>query len=222
VESSDSALRMSENTQVMIPFTKTFLLTLSLFFLLISSIYGQRAIELDRLDVFELNGKVYINCIISQGNTCDGIRYLRSTDGQNFHQIGIVTGICGSPDFPVGYEFVDKEPVVNETNYYKIEFGGYSPSRVFAVNVIDFGESAFKVVPQPVRDRVAIHFRNPHQREHRVKIFNSSGQFALMSNTQNNVFELDMSSMSPGHYVFQIVNLEGTSDPISGVIIVKN
>jgi hypothetical protein len=142
-----------------------------------AALSGQRTIDLDRFEIYELEGSVHIRCIISGGNTCNGIRYLRSEDGVNFKQIGMETGICGSPDFPVGYNFIDDEPVQNAVNYYRVEFGGYNPSEVYAVTIVNTADRGYKVVPHPANRDAVIYFENPGDKSSSLVLFDDRGQF---------------------------------------------
>ncbi|MGY8927636.1 MAG: hypothetical protein ACKVJC_10130, partial [Flavobacteriales bacterium] len=44
----------------------------------------------------EFNGKVLLTFAITQGNTCNGVVILHSTDSVNFTQVESIEGICGS------------------------------------------------------------------------------------------------------------------------------
>lgn len=192
-----------------------------LFAMPFSMLYGQREPILDKLEIFRLNGKVHIECIISQGFTCDGIRYYRSTDGLNYEQIGQVGGICGSPDFPVGYDFVDEEPKVNAVNYYKIEFGGFGFSDPVPIRIIDISSKGYKVAPNPVKNFARIYFDNPNQNSNALWLYDIQGKIILSIKSLDSFFELDLSNVPSGLYVFQISDPKGNKTQIEGKLYVQ-
>jgi len=70
------------------------------------------------------NGKaVALHWTLDSGATCNGTVILRATDTTNYIQVGDIPGICGSNTAPISYTFTDENPVLNQTNYYKLKFG---------------------------------------------------------------------------------------------------
>nr|MBS0036674.1 T9SS type A sorting domain-containing protein [Saprospiraceae bacterium] len=186
-----------------------------------AALSGQRTIDLDRFDIFEMEGKVHFRAVISEGNTCDGIRYLRSEDGVNFKQIGVVTGICGSPDFPVGYDFVDENPLQNTVNYYRVEFGGYNTTEIYSVNIFNTADRGYKVVPNPANWDVVIYFENPGDKSSSLVLFDERGQFLLETNNLGNTFELNLLPYSAGAYFFVIKSEDMRRGEIKGTLIIQ-
>lgn len=186
-----------------------------------TTLAGQRTIELDRFEIYELKGSVHIQCIISGGNTCNGIRYLRSEDGVNFKQVGMETGICGSPDFPVGYDFIDNEPVQNAVNYYRLEFGGYYPSEVYEVTIVNTADRGYKVVPNPANRDAVIYFENPGDKSSSLVLFDDRGQFLWETKNLGNTFELNLLPYSAGTYFFVIKTEDMRRGEIKGTLIIQ-
>ena len=103
-------------------------LTRSIIFVLLviaKTSYAQFHPIVDRFDVFEASGKVYVSCVISSGSTCNGVDVLCSEDSTNFITVGQIGGVCGSSSEPIAYNFIDENPIRNKRIYYKLELGGY-------------------------------------------------------------------------------------------------
>ncbi|TVR85630.1 MAG: T9SS C-terminal target domain-containing protein [Saprospirales bacterium] len=188
---------------------------------LMAPIDAQVTPSLDKFDIFLYEGQVFIELIISSGNTCNGIRYYRSTDGENYQMIGQVTGICGSPYFPVGYDFTDHEPVINATNFYKVEFGGFGFSKPVPVKVFDLENSGSRVVPNPVNTSATIYFDNPGEVRHQLFLNDVAGRTVLETEASGDSFELDLQSLTAGVYVYKIFAIEEPNRSIQGQLIKK-
>lgn len=168
-----------------------------------SIIFAQHPL-LDRLSLSEYGGKVYISCIIKSGSTCNGIAIFRSVDGIDFQPIGKIIGVCGDINTPVGYDFVDENPIVNKINQYKLELGGYGFTDIISINIIDNGEFGFQVRPNPVSQKATIFFNNDQSEETILNLYNLSGEIILNQKTKNNVFELEVSKLPAGLYFFEL------------------
>lgn len=189
--------------------------------LVVAQINAQERPSLDKFDIYLYEGEVFIELIISSGNTCNGIRYYRSTDGENYQMIGQVTGICGSPYFPVGYDFTDHEPELNATNFYKVEFGGFGFSKPVPVKVFDFEESRSRVVPNPVSTSAVIYFENPGELRHQLLLNDMAGRTVLETVATGDSFELDLQSLTSGVYMYKIFAIEESNRSIQGQLIKK-
>ncbi len=177
---------------------------------------AQRHPILDKLEVYESGGKVFISCIISAGNTCNGINVLRSTDSVEFTLIGQVSGVCGSNDFPVTYDFVDDNPIKNKPMFYQLEFGGFAPSDILRIVIIDYNSNGYQIRPHPSDDRALIFFENPSNAEFTITLFNSSGKAVLQVLSPANYFDLNLTNIPSGLYAFRI-----SGNPLEPAIIGK-
>jgi hypothetical protein len=165
---------------------------------------AQRHPILDKLDIYESGGKVYITCIISAGNTCNGIVVLRSTDSVEFSIIGQVIGVCGSNDFPTTYDFVDENPILNKPSYYQLEFGGFAPTEIIRLFIVDYNSNGYQIRPQPAGDQARIYFENQSNKEHSITLFSITGQTILQTNSSGDFFDLSLVHIPSGLYSFQI------------------
>lgn len=194
---------------------------LQLFFLLtlllsVQIVTAQRHPILDKLDIYESGGKVFITCIISAGNTCNGINVLRSTDSIEFSIIGNVSGVCGSNEFPITYDFVDESPVINKPMYYQLEFGGFAPTEIIRLLIIDYNSNGYQVRPQPANEEARIYFKNPFRTEYLITLFSNSGNTILQEKTSGEFFDLNLIDIPSGLYGFRISN-----NPLEPAIVGK-
>jgi len=187
------------------------LFKLMLFLILCNGTTQLHAQELPYLNTFsasETNGKVYLHWIISSGNTCDGVRVFRSSDGVQYNQIGEISGICGSPYSDVSYEYWDTLPLLNTTSYYKLELGNLGFSLVETLQIYDFSIQSYQLVPHPFSTGGTITFKNPSFEMARLRIFNLHGHLVLEDEQNDNKFQIPVGILKAGIYVFEIVTSE--------------
>jgi hypothetical protein len=170
----------------------------------VSDVFAQENPIVDEFDVFESGGKVYLSCIISSGNTCNGIDVLRSIDSLNFDVVGHIGGICGNSLTPTPYNFIDKTPIKNRISYYKLEFGGYGFTKIISVHVIDTEEFGFQIRPNPANYKTTIYFENTENDEYQLSLYNMNGIEVLSQSTSTNQFELQIGNLLSGIYIFTI------------------
>ena len=195
-------------------FTLVTLLTLS-----ISALAQQHQI-LDVFRVYEVNGKVHIDCTTSAGETCNGIVYYRSEDNENFEMIGQVFGTCGSPDFAVRYTHIDEEPIVNKPSFYKVNFGGWGYTESRTVTVFDFEQVGYQVRPNPVVNEAQIFFHNPSREQFELALHDLLGRIVHTDVTNDNQFHLEASNFKGGVYIFSITNVNSNKH-ITGKLLIK-
>ena len=115
---------------------------------------------IEYLHASEFNGKVLIAWAITQGNTCNGVIVLHSTDSVNFNQIGSIEGICGSTAESIEYDFTHITPEKNAINYYRLSLGGIGFSWIVSAEVIDMGANTSLVRPNPISENSELLFDN--------------------------------------------------------------
>ncbi|MDZ4667021.1 MAG: T9SS type A sorting domain-containing protein [bacterium] len=192
-------------------------------FLMVISITsnGQNHPILDKFSVFEAGGRVYINCVISAGNTCNGIMVMRSEDSLYYEQIGQIDGVCGSSSEPIQYNFTDDKPIKNKAIYYKLELGGYGFTNPLSLKIIDTKEFGFQVWPNPSKDQTTVYFENIIKGQYVISVFNHLGVMVISEQTTQNYFKVEVSEIPPGIYPFVISR--GTDNPvIFGKILVQH
>jgi hypothetical protein len=191
------------------------------FLLLITakSLISQQVATLDKFSVYESNGKVYLNWVISAGSTCNGTKILRSTDTLNFTEIGSITGVCGNITTPQPYSFTDENPVKNAFNFYKLLLGENGKSGIISIEVINIGPAVYQVRPQPVTNISRLYFSNPQQQQFELRVYNLSGKLVLSQYTTNKFFELSSNLSGNGLFVF-IIRSQDNKSLIQGRFLV--
>lgn len=174
---------------------------------------------LDRFTVDVRNGRVYLNWVISKGNTCNGIDVERSVDGANFTSIHNIEGICGSQDSATTYFYTDDAPLPNMTNFYRLKLGSVAYSEVRPVEVIGLNQNGYHIRPHPVIGQARIYFRNELMAPHHISIFNLNGEVVMEKSVSNNYFEISNNQMASGMYFFTI-KMED-KNAINGKVLVR-
>lgn len=170
---------------------------------------------LDDFSVFEFEGDVYLSWTISRGSTCNGIDIERSDNNIAFSIIGNIPGVCGSADFAQSYNWIDRSPLLNATNYYRLELGLNGHSESVSVEVINISNGNYQVRPNPMQHHGRIYYLNSGKREHTLQVYELSGRPVLQMTSLDNFFEPEVSGLSTGLYLFTITAKDG-STAISG------
>lgn len=176
---------------------------------------------LDKFDAYELNGSVYLDYVISSGSTCNGIDVMRSEDTINYIKIGYIDGVCGSPLEAVSYNFIDKNPIKNKTNYYKLKLGELGYTSNISVLIIDTKELGYQIRPNPANETAIIYFKNSTNNEYTIDLINNLGVNILVKKTNQDFFLLDLIYIPSGVYSFKITN-NANKNKLSGKIIVQH
>ncbi|MDT8394492.1 MAG: T9SS type A sorting domain-containing protein [Bacteroidales bacterium] len=147
---------------------------------------------------------VYLRWTIKSGNTCDGTLIKRSTDNVYYDVIGEISGICGSPDQPVTYDFTDSLPQKNRTNYYRLELGQYGNTSAKAIDVITLNDDGYSIQPNPVASRSKIVFKNPDGEELEFCLIDARGRMVMNRFTTSGQVWIDRNDIPGGMYVFKL------------------
>ncbi|MFU8842303.1 MAG: T9SS type A sorting domain-containing protein [Bacteroidales bacterium] len=180
------------------------------FFLLTIQTGAQNEPAYENFTVTAFQGKVYLSWILPAGSTCFGIQVYRSEDGEIFEEIGWFYGICGSNSESVPYSFVDEEPMLNQTNYYRIELGKGFFSDIISVQVIDLSGKNSQVRPNPVVDVSAVYFTNGSGKNHTLSVYDLNGKLINAQSTHLDFFEVNASSIPFGLYIYAIISDDGS------------
>lgn len=176
---------------------------------------GQNENVVLNLTATEFNGKVLLTWSVTQGNTCNGITILHSTDTNNFTQVGTIEGICGSTAETIAYQFTDDAPSVNQTNYYKLSLGGIGFSYSVNVDVIDAGDQVYIVTPNPVSNESQLIFDNENQENVIITFFNERGEIVHEESSSEQSISIGREKFKQGAYFF-VLKSDGTIEPFSG------
>ena len=161
-------------------------------------------LSLDNLNIVEYNGQVYVDITISSGNTCNGIKLLRSIDSTYFEEIAFIDGVCGYSSSPSNYSLIDPYPILNSYNYYKILFGSNSYSTTYQILILDFEKNNYQIWPNPADNFTTIYFQNPLSEVYLFELFNNNGKKLLSSSTLENKYILNCENYNSGIYFFTL------------------
>ena len=196
--------------------------TTSLFILLVCfaiTVLSQETI-LERFQANAKNGQVLLTWTIEQGSTCNGIRITRSADSLKFIEIGEIEGVCGSTFEPVNYSFTDTYPLANRRNFYRLELGDVGSSEIISIEAIVLNNEGYIVFPNPTVNNTRIYFTNTRLQRAELKLFSINGSLGHQLFSENEFFDIDLSSFNAGMYVF-LIYTQDSSSPLSGKLIVQ-
>lgn len=197
---------------------------LKCLFLLLLVSFGFTAKSQSILSDFDIDlseGKVLLAWTIKSGNVCNGMQILRSKDSISFVLIEDIQGVCGNLSSSVSYTFTDQTPILNTTNYYKINFGGQQESHVLGIEVVNVINNSYLLKPNPVSGASDLYFQNDNQNEMVLKVFDDFGDVIYLDQTYSNKFVLDSTSFSSGIYYFSLEN-QKTRSVINGKAVILN
>ena len=177
-------------------------------FIFIAPLSAQNEDVIEYLNASEFNGKVLLSWSIMQGNTCNGIQILHSTDSMNFSQISSIEGICGSTQQSISYSFTDLSPEKNANNYYRLQLGGLGFSWIVSVEVIDLGMNTSIVRPNPLSKTSELLFDNEANFEVFISVYSSSGVLVNMQSTVSEQILLEKSKYTAGLYHYVLTSEE--------------
>ena len=177
-------------------------------FIFSAPLSAQNEDVIEYLNASEFNGKVLLSWSIMQGNTCNGIQILHSTDSINFSQISSIEGICGSTQQSISYSFTDLSPEKNANNYYRLQLGGLGFSWIVSVEVIDLGMNTSIVRPNPLSKTSELLFDNEANFEVFISVYSSSGVLVNMRSTVSEQILLEKSKYTAGLYHYVLTSEE--------------
>jgi hypothetical protein len=177
-------------------------------FIFSAPLSAQNEDVIEYLNASEFNGKVLLSWSIMQGNTCNGIQVLHSTDSINFSQISSIEGICGSTQQSISYSFTDLSPEKNANNYYRLQLGGLGFSWIVSVEVIDLGMNTSIVRPNPLSKTSELLFDNEANFEVFISVYSSSGVLVNMQSTVSEQILLEKSKYTAGLYHYVLTSEE--------------
>lgn len=154
---------------------------------------GQQAHPiLSYFSVIAANNNVQLNWAITGGNTCNGIRVQRSTDGVYFETIGEIGGICGSPDVDVPYVYLDMDPASNKTNFYRLELGSQGFTIPLSIDFFPLNDQGYSLIMDINTGKASIYFSNPEQSIAAYRLFSIDGSLLFTGETKDTLIIVDL------------------------------
>ncbi|MEQ9186505.1 MAG: T9SS type A sorting domain-containing protein [Cryomorphaceae bacterium] len=185
------------------------LLVICCFFGTGSPLLAQADAALSSFSATVHDASVILSWTINAGNTCNGIRIERSTDGLSYEEIGSIAGVCGSTDQSISYTFQDDRPALNQSNHYRLELGslGYTSAR--QVEVLDFSANKIQVRPNPSSTSFQISIDNPRSQELIGSLHDRLGNLKSEFTTRESSLQIDATLLPVGVYLLSLVNEDG-------------
>jgi hypothetical protein len=183
---------------------KIFILFIAIYLIKLTS-FAQSADEvLSKFFAIQLDESVFMRWTISAGNTCEDTYIERSPDGISYERIGLIGGICGSPDQSITYEFTDTVPLINQNAYYRLLLGYYGHSSPQVVEFVRFNDKGFLLAPNPFSDFTRLAFKNDKKEEYVMIINNMQGRIVQKMMTTGDEFIIRRIDLGTGVFSFRV------------------
>jgi hypothetical protein len=156
----------------------------------------------------QVDTTVLIRWTIQKGNTCEDTYIERSEDGTSFTRIGLIGGICGSPDASITYDYYDTAPLPNRTNHYRLILGQYGFTSSVQTEFVLFNEDGFLLSPNPFIELTRLRFENDKAEQYRLIIHDYSGRKILERISNENQFIIRNEDLGSGLFIFLVIKDE--------------
>lgn len=147
---------------------------------------------------------VQLNWTFKGGSQCEGTKIFRSTDRMQFAEIGDIPGVCGAPDSEISYVFLDENPIVNASNYYRLELGNQGYTEIVSVEFKSFNSDGYLLSPNPVQSSAVVCFENPTFDQFRFLLFNVSGIQVVDVEGNTDRISISADHLQSGLYFFSV------------------
>ncbi|MBA3649815.1 MAG: hypothetical protein H0W62_14945 [Chitinophagales bacterium] len=181
---------------------KKYLLISIFLFVLIKTSFAQSEF-LVNFSAIQNEQVVHLSFTLKGGITCLGTQIERATDGIHFAAIGSIAGVCGNSNFEVTYSYDDSMPVLNQSNFYRLQLGQLGYSQIVNLRVSDYSKG-WQIIPNPATDEAVIYFQNKGNHQVIFKLYKEDGLLIKTVTTISNSIDLHKSDLMPGHYIFSI------------------
>jgi hypothetical protein len=179
--------------------------------LLLPVLFVTSLVAQDRQPVAHFNGMqtgkvIQVTFVIRAGNTCDGVKILRSANGHDFSELGQLTGVCGNTTTDETYSFTDISPMRNSDNYYQLDLIGLTASDIIKVRFTDFGDKGYMLHPETVKDKSTLYFQNDCNDEFDFVLLDKKGKKVReIKDIRSNAVEVAKGRLKSGNYTFQLL-----------------
>jgi hypothetical protein len=172
---------------------------------------------LSKFFAVQQDDEVLIRWTITAGNTCEDTYIERSLDGISFERIGLISGVCGSPDQPITYDFYDTVPIPNRLNIYRLELGLYGYTLPQSAEFIVLNKFGYSLQPNPMGEKTTIIFQNPQEEQIRFFLYDMNGKTVMDFTTTRDRITLYRNELGSGVFVFA---LDGQDVYLQGKLVV--
>jgi hypothetical protein len=194
-------------------------IVLLLAFMPLFSLAQQADAVLSKFFAVQVEETVFMRWTMIAGNTCEDTYVERSSDGISYERVGLIGGICGSPDEAITFEFTDSLPLVNRTSYYRLLLGyfGYTSPKV--VEFRRYNDDGFLLAPNPFSDFTRLVFENKDGLEYKLLLYSVNGMLVKELTTSGDEFILSGTDLASGLYAYRLLKEE--KNIFSGKLIKK-
>lgn len=182
--------------------------SLLIFLMLSLNSYPQHFI-LSEFFAFQKDDVVKLQWTIKEGQTCNDIIIERAEEQRSFNKIGEISGVCGSPDQSVTYQFTDSVPLKNRVNHYRLELGSQGYSTAVSVETRFYDNNIYLIKSNPGINQMTVLFGNENSKKYTFRIFDAQGNFIKEYSTTQNRLSLPVNEWAAGIYIFQAVTETG-------------
>lgn len=168
---------------------------------------GPLAVEwLDPLQAYFSEGNVILKWSTANEFSLDHFEVQRSSDGQNWGKIGIVSANTTTSSSS-NYSFIDRDPFPG-VNYYRLK--EVDANRIYTFSNIASIENrvlnTFLIHPNPSNNQIIV---TSNIENARIEILNTEGEILKSLLTQNPRTEINISDLSTGIYFVSILDQNG-------------
>jgi Peptidase family M1 domain/Secretion system C-terminal sorting domain len=145
-----------------------------------------------------------VNLSLANNETIDKVVLLKSSNGTDFTDAGVMTKINTS-GLVNDYQFTDALPFAS-TTFYRAKI--YTQSKVQYSAIVKIQNTVSReitVSPNPASDVININFSNNNREKTTIVLTNAEGKKVVESSTSNDFIHFDISDLPSGMYVVQIV-----------------
>jgi len=178
------------------------IMTIFIFFVS-GGLFGQSFPDhiLDALTLRQNGSGLELNMVMGRGVECLGIDVQRSVNGSPFERVYAIGGVCGSPERPEPYGFVDADLTVSGEYTYYIRFGSIGEVQISAIFTAVW-ESGVSVTPKNGGHTLRV---EGMQGAFEVRIFHMNGRLVYSAaGLTDPAVELLSASWQNGVYVLQV------------------
>ena len=161
-----------------------------------------RSQVVDGFYALQSGNRVVLHFTMKQGNTCNGIDILHSTDSLNYSIVGSIEGVCGSASFDIPYSYIDESPRINAINYYRLDLKQLGYSDIVSLHVYDHSKR-LQLFPNPATEVVRCYSSEGISGSAAITVSGIDGKVHMQSVQTENPFDLDISFLSQGSYILK-------------------
>ncbi len=136
---------------------------------------------------------------------------LKSANGTDFTEAGVMNNVNSNDQF-LNFEFTDAIPYLPATFYRAKIYTTNGEEYSSTVKVQVAAKSKITITPSPANEKATVSFANPSKEQVAVRVVNAAGKTVLEMETKNNFIHIDVSNLSSGMYMLQVIKQDQVAD----------